>query len=82
MAFWPEAGGDSVPGMAMTFMYECRHCQQTMHDVWMETAPGYRKAVEEGRYPKESPVKLKRMTKAELKALEEKQERVRERREA
>ena len=72
LANW-ATDGDSIPGPAMPFCYECCHCHKTYHEIWMEDGKGYAEAVNEGRYPKECPIPLRRLTEADLKAIEQKQ---------
>lgn len=72
LTYW-AVEGDSIPGPAMPFCYECRHCHKTYHQIWMEEGKDYAKAVEEGSYPRESPIPLKRLTKADLEEIEQKQ---------
>jgi len=62
-----------MPANAMPFCYECIHCKKTFHEIWLEEGNGYAEAVREGRYPKESPVPLKRLTEADLAEMERKQ---------
>ena len=78
LAYW-AVEGDSIPGQAMPFCYECCYCGKTLHQIWIEEGQPYAEAVKDGIYPKESPIPLRRLTKADIAEMERKQNRRRTR---
>jgi hypothetical protein len=53
----------------------CGHCGKSLHEIWIEQGQPYAVAVQEGSYPSESPVPLRKLTEAELKAMRKRERR-------